>query len=502
MELLETARVDAYRNNEVIIPAARRGKLLCVVWEGTCTESFDHTTSSTDEIDSTLAVWYAGDWTGPIVLQPNRSLSGESTNSSSHNIVAVSSEGVKVITVEFSSLHAILNNGSSLYKKYLERMLHQDRVVKDISSGRDKNIVDNNVVKDLNVLELLNCNSALRKLNAVQKRHVESLAEGPVSFQPNERMWQAGAPVDRAYIIISGTASFHVSRNTIISKGTGGHDSYDRDASSVSDSAGDSKDVDVMRVNKELERHMHGHHLSDDNSDMSSVECEDDRLFSMDWLGMVGHQGNNNNSAFADSKDFDIVVNGLQARAHHLAEKGSISSDASQGDDSHETENELAHEIDDVGNRTRRSSSIIKRRGSRARIANKVLGRLYNRRVFTSRLVFSKGHFLGDVSKMVAGLLSSEEHHTESSDTSDDEGPTYGFGEKAELDDDDNKRTGKVINLTIHEREGDHLILHSSTLTAGKDGCVALVFPKSSLIPLLDEYPGLLLSLLGTQVVV
>jgi hypothetical protein len=39
-------------------------------------------------------------------------------------------------------------------------------------------------------------------------------------------------------------------------------------------------------------------------------------------------------------------------------------------------------------------------------------------------------------------------------------------------------------------------------LTAGKDGCVVLVFPKASLIPFLDEFPGLLLSLLGTQVVV
>jgi hypothetical protein len=43
---------------------------------------------------------------------------------------------------------------------------------------------------------------------------------------------------------------------------------------------------------------------------------------------------------------------------------------------------------------------------------------------------------------------------------------------------------------------------HTSTLIAGKEGCVVLVFEKASLIPFLDEYPGLLLSLLGTQVVV
>ena len=55
--------------------------------------------------------------------------------------------------------------------------------------------------------------------------------------------------------------------------------------------------------------------------------------------------------------------------------------------------------------------------------------------------------------------------------------------------------------MTIFEQEGDQHIVHSSTLAAGKDGCVVLVFPKASLILFLDEYPGLLLSLLGTQVV-
>ena len=51
-------------------------------------------------------------------------------------------------------------------------------------------------------------------------------------------------------------------------------------------------------------------------------------------------------------------------------------------------------------------------------------------------------------------------------------------------------------------QENESVIVHTSTLTAGKDGCVVLVFPKATLIAFLDEYPGLLLSLLGTQVVV
>ena len=137
-------------------------------------------------------------------------------------------------------------------------------------------------------------------------------------------------------------------------------------------------------------------------------------------------------------------------------------------------------------------SSMIRRRSSKARFANKVLGRLYSRRAFTGGLVFSRGHFLGDVSKMVAGLLSTDT----GSEVNEDYGHAYGFGDKAE------EHGDSLLETIIHEQEGDHHIMHSSTLTAGKDGCVVLLFPKLALIPFLDEYPGLLLSLLGTQVVV
>jgi hypothetical protein len=49
---------------------------------------------------------------------------------------------------------------------------------------------------------------------------------------------------------------------------------------------------------------------------------------------------------------------------------------------------------------------VMVRRPTKDRFANKVLGRLYNRRAFASGLVFSRGHFLGDIEKMVEGLLS------------------------------------------------------------------------------------------------
>lgn len=109
MELLETARVDAFCKDDIIVPAGRRNSVLCVVWEGTCVElerssvspnSF-HAPSmraiqENDPGKNMGAVWYAGDWTGPIALQPEKSLSGESDLSATHNVVAMSSQGVKV----------------------------------------------------------------------------------------------------------------------------------------------------------------------------------------------------------------------------------------------------------------------------------------------------------------------------------------------------------------------------------------------------------------------
>lgn len=141
-----------------------------------------------------------------------------------------------------------------------------------------------------------------------------------------------------------------------------------------------------------------------------------------------------------------------------------------------------------------RRASLNKRRSSRARFANKVLGRLYSRRAYSDGLVFARGHFLGDISKMVAGLISSDVESLVGRDDGDDGSstPAYGFGETR----------SEAKEVVIYEEGAEEHLVHSSTLAAGKEGCVALVFSKSSLIPFLDEYPGLLLSLLGTQVVV
>jgi hypothetical protein len=167
-----------------------------------------------EESEGSIAVWHAGDWTGPIALQPDKRLSGESERAENNDIVAMSTEGVKVITIEFANLHNILMTGSPLYRKYLERRTQQQcqlsyaegTLQSTICSATQKLLAD--ALQTLNVLDLLDRNSALRKLSAVQKRHLESLAEGPIAFNPGERLWRSGAPVDNAFLMISGTASF------------------------------------------------------------------------------------------------------------------------------------------------------------------------------------------------------------------------------------------------------------------------------------------------------
>jgi len=63
-------------------------------------------------------------------------------------------------------------------------------------------------VKSLNIIELLDSNTALRKLTAVQKRHLQCLVEGPTVYAPGQRLWRTGSAVDKAFIIVAGTVSF------------------------------------------------------------------------------------------------------------------------------------------------------------------------------------------------------------------------------------------------------------------------------------------------------
>jgi CRP-like cAMP-binding protein len=537
MEVLETARVDAYCKNDVVIPASKRSDFLCVVWEGTCVErdrsasansrkeklakisSNKKNLSTIDESgakDSFGTVWYAGDWTGPIALQPEKRLSGESELSETHDVVAMAHEGVKVITIDFASLHQILKSGSQLYTKYLERrQLQQERrssfqSSQGSSTSTPTHKILEEAMKSLNVLELLDQNSALRKLSAVQKRHLESLAEGPIAFGPGERLWRAGAPVDKAFMVVGGTASFVPRRRnagsvTVPSSGNLGISSNTR---ALLSRLGDST-KGLVKGSQEGPSHVGADMQNDviialeemgETTDAASKE-ESNPAEMVQLESLFSRSGDGQAKSVTEAYDFAKLSKNLQQRAeslnngdHHSDLSVGSSQDSASGDSDHFGE-EFGHP-GALGGGNRRAS-LTRRRSSRARFANKVLGRLYSRRAFTGGLVFSRGHFLGDVSKMVAGLLSSDYDHSDQDDSSF---PVYGFGDKIE----GAKKpvSDNLTDMVIHEQEGDSHIMHSSTLTAGNDGCVVLVFPRESLIPFLDEYPGLLLSLLGTQVVV
>ena len=197
----------------------------------------------------------------------------------------------------------------------------------------------------------------------------------------------------------------------------------------------------------------------------------------------------------SDADAFDKVSKTLMRRAESMG-NDNVSVASSHNDEfSMGSDTQASMDLDE--DRDLRTS-MTRRRSSRARFVNKALVRLSDRRAFTGGLVFSKGHFLGDVSKMVAGLLSNAEDSSGAVGEQEDE-PSYGFGEKKES----KKRESKNLrNMVIREIEEDRNITHTSTLTAEKQGCIVLVFPRKSLTEFLDAHPGLLLSLLGTQVLV
>uniref|UniRef100_A0A7R9WNL8 Uncharacterized protein n=1 Tax=Craspedostauros australis TaxID=1486917 RepID=A0A7R9WNL8_9STRA len=238
------------------------------------------------------------------------------------------------------------------------------------------------------------------------------------------------------------------------------------------------------------------------NSGSDIGHGSEDGVIHLDSLFSRSSTSSGSGRSVSEAHDFAKLSRNLQKRADILSGIASDASVASSHDASISEDSENIRSVDEDSNDRR--NSLVRRRSSRARFENKVLGRLYSRRAFTSGLVFSRGHFLGDVSKMVAGLLSSEgtdlENHKDDSSF-----PKYGFGDHTEGGSTITGGSGIMENLTdmvISEQGGDKQIVHTSTLTAGKEGCVVLVFPKANLIPFLDEYPGLLLSLLGTQVVV
>ncbi|KAL9179877.1 hypothetical protein ACHAXT_007847 [Thalassiosira profunda] len=524
MEVLETARVVAYCCNEVVLSANRRSKYLVVVWEGTLMEreqilvgdednvrSSFNSSVSLDEYGKAKAVWYAGDWTGPRILQPEKRLSGDSSTSKTHDIVAMSAEGVKVIMVDFHSLQTVLRSGSPLYRRYHLSLSQQHSCKIPSAINPTTSAVFKNAVKNLNVIELLESNTGLRKLTAVQKRHLECLVEGPTVYTPGQRLWRSGSIVDKAFIVVAGTVSFVPKRRHGGSAGknhmaTPKHRvKHQHDANSLGDQGefiGETMRNDAVKAVRELQANVTSN--IDDNStpeqDLEKSQTSD------------GKRSMNN--SLTETDDYARLSRGLQKWAERHELQGDSEKKHRRGSSS--TNNSPEISLHDFCDATvvqeekkkaviQRKSSILSAaseasagvtaRPSKNRFANKVLGRLYNRRAFASGLVFSRGHFLGDIEKMVEGLLSSTSHPaSESQKATEDSLEQFGFGESEDA--------LSLDTMTIHENEGKQHTAHSSTLAAGKDGCVVLILPKASLIPFLDAHPGLLLSLLGTQVVV
>lgn len=228
MEVLEIAKVEVFCDGEVVIPASRRIEALCVVWEGTCVEFEDEmgqgvetmssSSFSEDGLDDSPTIWYAGDWVGPIALQPDIERSAMKASSKVLcDIVAVSKEGVKVIMLPMKDLEVILKRGSKPYRKYLQ--LQRKHAVEEEAAAlarmRDEQqgLVSSVSQRQANfafdhLLSVLQCNSVLGNLSALQKRSLESIAEGPRVFESGSTLWKAGDRCNYSFLLMTGTVSF------------------------------------------------------------------------------------------------------------------------------------------------------------------------------------------------------------------------------------------------------------------------------------------------------
>ena len=124
--------------------------------------------------------------------------------------------------IDVECLNQFLVTGSSLFRKYTNATKHQYQI-QDASQPRlstsdssftyfnneDYDPESNGITTSNDVLlNVIHHNSALRGLNAAQKRHLESLAEGPKHYPPGHFLWCVGGPVSYSYLIVSGTAKF------------------------------------------------------------------------------------------------------------------------------------------------------------------------------------------------------------------------------------------------------------------------------------------------------
>jgi hypothetical protein len=404
MEVLEIASVELFCAGQVVLEGLRRSDFLCVFWEGACRERTPATNSDRmeDEIlNHPPTVWHAGDWTCPLSLQPDpercvRIVPGERQP---RDIIAVSEEGVKVILLSMNDLQRILKTGSKYYRKYLAIEERQQRHSSD-SPCYGYSLDQSHE----SLIDVIQFNSVLSTLYPKQKRHLESLAEGPRHFPYQSLLWKLGDPVDFAYIIVAGTATLGTTK---------------------------TERVPSNRVNRR-----------------GSTGAIIHSLLSIDEQGR-------------DRQQFPPIV---PVEADKLLQNVQPNSEYSR------LETVLHLRMEEVEDEYMMSRTPLDSTGAqRDKFANKVLARLYSRRAYTEYLLFSRGNFLCDTSRMVSGDLAR----------------TNAMGSRTSLG-----------SVTLE----DHY--HTTNMIAGHDGCLVYVIPRSSLVSFLESNPGVLLSLLGSQVVV
>lgn len=216
MMVLEIARVELYCVGDVVVSAGARREVLCVIWEGTCVVRRKEWTLASEarqrRESRTTDVWYAGDWLGPSALQPNDVPNDIVETGVDDDVVAHSAEGVKAIFLPLADLEKILKRGSAPYRKYLT-LLHKQGT----EDAFERNDESSSVESDQSlatfpasdqVVDVLKCNSVLGKLPALQKRSLESIAEGPRIFEEGEALWRVGDRCDFAFLLVAGHVAF------------------------------------------------------------------------------------------------------------------------------------------------------------------------------------------------------------------------------------------------------------------------------------------------------
>ena len=74
----------------------------------------------------------------------------------------------------------------------------------------NKNPSDQNMISPSNFVDTISNNSVLSKLTPLQKRHLETIVDGPEHFNPGQYFWKVGGPLKFSFIIVQGTAKFAI----------------------------------------------------------------------------------------------------------------------------------------------------------------------------------------------------------------------------------------------------------------------------------------------------